>query len=526
MALLDLTIVNVAIPSIIDGLHASLDQLLWALNAYSLVYAVLLITSGRLGDIAGPRNMFVAGVAVFTAASAASGLSHTPGQLIAARAAQGFGAALLSPQALPIMTSLFPPERRGGAFAAIGGLSGIALVAGPTLGGFLVTHYGWQAIFYVNVPVGLATCVLALLLVPDLRPGHRHRLDVLGVLLATAGLFGIVFGLIEGQRYDWGAVWSFITIPMIIGAGVVLFAAFLLSQALRQDAEPLLPFAVFRDRNYSVINLVLAATFFAMLGLFLPLTIYYQSVVGLSAVDAGLTIAVLAVAMMLSAPLSGGLANGPAGKYLLLIGLVLFAAGIGYIAWNVRPDGGRWSLVVGLVLVGMGMGVTWPPAYSMATRDLKPELAGVGSGVLSTIQELGGVLASASVGALLQNRLATALHDEAVRLSGQLPDALRAPFVDAFSHAAQGGLQVGAGQTGGSVSAPAGVPAQVVQQLQQAAHDVFANAYVNAMRVTLVLPVAVLCLALLMTLAVRRQRAEPETAPAPAAEPLEGTSLT
>jgi EmrB/QacA subfamily drug resistance transporter len=526
MALLDLTIVNVAIPSIIDGLHASLDQLLWALNAYSLVYAVLLITSGRLGDLFGPRNLFVAGVAVFTAASAASGLSHTPGQLIAARAGQGFGAALLSPQALPIMTSLFPPQRRGGAFAAIGGLSGIALVAGPTLGGFLVTHYGWQSIFYVNVPVGLATCVLALLLVPDLRPGRRHRLDVLGVLLATAGLFGVVFGLIEGQRYDWGTVWSFVTIPEIIGAGVVLLAAFLLSQVLRQGAEPLLPFAVFNDRNYSVINLVLAATFFAMLGLFLPLTIYYQSVVGLSAVDAGLTIAVLAVAMLLTAPVSGGLANGPAGKYLLLAGLVLFAAGIAFIAWNVRPDGGRWSLVPGLVLVGMGMGVTWPPAYSMATRDLKPELAGVASGVLSTIQELGGVFASAAVGALLQNRLATALHDQALRASGQLPDQFRAPFVDAFSRAGQGGLQVGAGQTGGSLSMPGGVPAQVAQQLQAAAHQVFTNAYVDAMRVTLVLPVIVVGLALLTALAVRRQRSVPGPVLTTTAELAEGPSLT
>jgi MFS family permease len=343
-----------------------------------------------------------------------------------------------------------------------------------------------------------------MLLVPDLRPGRRHRLDLLGVLLATAGLFCIVFGLIEGQRYDWGTVWSFVTIPMIIGAGIVLLAAFLLSQALRQGSEPLLPFAVFRDRNYSVIILVLAATFFAMLGLFLPLTIYYQSVLGLSAVDAGLTIAVLAVAMLLTAPLSGGLANGPAGKYLLLGGIALFAAGIAYIAWNVLPDGGRWSLVPGLLLVGAGMGVTWPPAYSMATRDLKPELAGVASGVLSTIQELGGVLASAAVGAVLQNRLATALHDQAVQTAGQLPEPLRAPFVDAFSRAGQGGLQVGVGQTGGSVSVPAGVPAEVVRQLQAAAHQVFANAYVDAMRVSLVLPIVLLVVAFLTALAVRR----------------------
>jgi EmrB/QacA subfamily drug resistance transporter len=521
MALLDLTIVNVAIPSIIDGLHASLDQMLWALNAYSLVYAVLLITSGRVGDFVGPRNLFAAGVLVFTAASVASGMSHTPAELIAARAGQGLGAAMLSPQALPIITTIFAPERRGGAFAVIGGLSSLALVAGPTLGGFIVTHYGWQWVFYVNVPIGILTCLLALVLVPDLRPGGGHRLDVLGVVLATAGLFGIVFGLIEGQRYDWGTVWSFVTIPAIIAAGVVLFGAFVLSQALRQDAEPLLPFAVFRDRNYSVIVVILAATFFAMLGLFLPLTIYYQSVLGLSAQDAGLTIAVLALAIFVTAPVGGGLANGRAGKYILLAGLVLFAAGIAYIAWNVQPDGGRWSLVPGLVTVGMGMGATWPPAYSLATRNLRPQLAGVASGVLSTIQELGGVIASAAVGALLQNRLVAALHDRAVEASSQLPEAFRAPFVNAFSAAGHGGLEVGVGQTGGAQPAVPGLPEQVLQQLQHLAHQVFANAYVDAMRASLVLPVAVLVVALLTALAVEPPRpatqpAEPTPVPEPA----------
>src|SRR5205823_3703729 len=227
MTLLDLTIVNVAIPSIVDDLPASLDQFLWVLNGYSLMYAVLLITSGRLGDIFGPRNMFAAGIVVFTIASAFSGLALDPTQLILARGAQGFGAAILAPQGLPIMTTLFPAERRGGVFAIYGALSGLAVLLGPVLGGFIVTHFGWRWIFYVNLPVGLITLVLAFLLVPDLRPGRRHRLDWLGVALATLGLFGVVFGLIEGQRYEWGTVWSGITIPEIIGAGLLVLAIFL-----------------------------------------------------------------------------------------------------------------------------------------------------------------------------------------------------------------------------------------------------------------------------------------------------------
>src|ERR1700704_5462690 len=228
MTLLDLTIVNIAIPSIVDSIHASLDQVLWVLNAYSLLYAVLLITSGRLGDIYGPRNVFAVGIAVFTAASAVSGLAQDPTQLIIARAAQGLGAAILAPQGLPLMLSLFPVDRRGGVFAVYGILAGLAVVAGPTVGGFLVEHYGWGSVFCMNIPLVGRTFPLALLLIPDLRPGLRHRLDLLGVLLATAGLFGVIFALIEGQRYDWGVVWGWITIPEIGIAGAALLAIFLL----------------------------------------------------------------------------------------------------------------------------------------------------------------------------------------------------------------------------------------------------------------------------------------------------------
>jgi len=259
MTLLDLTIVNVAIPSILDGLHASLDQVLWVLNAYSLLYAVLLITSARLGDIYGPRKLFAIGVVIFTTASAFSGLAQDPTQLILSRALQGLGAAVLAPQGLPLMMSLFPVEKRGGVFAIYGVIAGLAVIAGPTVGGFLVTHFGWRSIFTVNIPIGVITFALALLLIPDLRPGRRHRLDIPGVVLATAGLLGVIYGLIEGQRYDWGIVTGFVTIPEIIGAGIVLLGVFLYHQARRQHGEPLLPFQVFNDRNFTLMTLVMAA---------------------------------------------------------------------------------------------------------------------------------------------------------------------------------------------------------------------------------------------------------------------------
>jgi EmrB/QacA subfamily drug resistance transporter len=514
MTLLDLTIVNIAIPSIVDSLHATLDQVLWVLNAYSLLYAVLLITSGRLGDIYGPRNVFAVGVAMFTAASAVSGFAQDPSQLIVARAAQGLGAAILAPQGLPIMISLFPVEKRGGVFAVYGILAGLAVVAGPTVGGFLVSHYGWRSIFYVNIPFGIVTFALAFRLIPDLRPGRRHRLDLVGVLLATAGLFSVIFALIEGQRYDWGRVTGWITIPEIGIAGVVLIAIFFVYQWRRQQAEPLLPFAVFKDRNFTLMTLVMAAMGFAILGFFLPLTIYMQSVLGLSALDAGLTIAAQPLAMIVGSSVASSLVQKVNGKWLLIPGLLLFAAGIAYTGLVAQAESGRWVFLPGLIISGLGMGCVWTPVFSIATRSLDPKLAGVASGVINTIQELGTVVASAVVGAVLQNRLATALHDQAVARSTQLPANLQAPFVDGFSHAARNGFQVGAGQSGTSLQLPPGIPLQVAQLLQDAAHYVFTHAFVDAMRPTLILPLAIIVVAAAGTFFVRADKPSVATEPA------------
>ena len=515
MTLLDLTIVNIAIPSIVDSIHATLDQVLWVLNAYSLLYAVLLITSGRLGDIFGPRNVFAVGVAIFTAASAISGLAQDPTQLIIARATQGLGAAILAPQGLPMMMSLFPVDRRGGVFAVYGILAGLAVVAGPTVGGFLVEHYGWRSIFYVNIPFGVLTFALAFLLIPDLRPGRKHRLDLLGVLLATAGLFGVIFALIEGQRYDWGQIWGWITIPEIGIAGAALIAIFLAYQWRRQDGEPLLPFAVFKDRNFTLMTLVMVAMGFAILGFFLPLTIYMQSVLGLTALQAGLTIAAQPLAMMVSSGVASSMVQKVSGKWLLIPGLLLFAAGVAYIDWVAQADSSRWAFLPGLIISGLGMGCVWTPVFSIATRSLDPKLAGVASGVINTMQELGTVVASAAVGAFLQNRLATALHDQAVARSAHLPAEVRARFVDGFSHAARNGFEVGAGQTGAGLQLPPGVPANLVQMLQDAAHFVFTHAFVDAMRPTLVLPMVIIAIAAAGTFFVR---ADKPAAEAPRAE--------
>src|SRR2546423_4603109 len=304
MIMLDTTIVNVAIPAMSTGLNTTLDQILWVLNAYVLVYAVLLITAGRLGDLYGQRNLFAIGLLIFTIASALCGLAQNPEQLIAARILQGVGGALLTPQTLAILTSIFPPERRGAAFGIWGGVAGLATVAGPTVGGAIITYIDWRWIFYINVPIGIAALIATFLVIPDVRPGRRHGWDIVGMLIATLGLFAIVFALIEGQRYSWGQIESSpLTIPEVIGAGVVLVGLFVVWE--RFQTEPLLPLSLFEDRNFAVANWIAAAISFGMLSMFLPFTIYLQSVRSFSALVAGLTLAPMSITSMFTAPFAG-----------------------------------------------------------------------------------------------------------------------------------------------------------------------------------------------------------------------------
>jgi EmrB/QacA subfamily drug resistance transporter len=483
---------------------------------------VLLITAGRLGDIHGPRRLFLLGLTVFTAASLATGLSQTPGQLIAFRALQGVGAALLAPQGLPIITSIQPAAKRGPAFAATGIMSGLGVLLGPTLGGFIVTNVGWRWIFFLNIPIGVVAIALAFVFMPDVRPGVRHRLDLPGVALLTAGLFGVVFGLIEGQRYDWGTVAGFVTIPLVIAVGAVLLGLFLWRQFRTQDAEPLLPFAVFSDRTFTVMTLVLLAMGFAMVGVFLPMTIYYQSVLGLTAVAAGLVIGTQSLAMMITSGVVGGLSGSGriSMKWVLIGGLLLFAAGMVYVVAVARPDSGQWAFVPGLVTAGIGLGCVWTPVFGLATRDMPPSRAGIGAGVLDTVQEFGSVVATAVLGALLANRITASMLTEAKAAAAGLPAPAQGPFVDAMTTVGSGGIEVGAGQASGG-TVPAGVPAPVAEQIHTAAQHAFAAGFTDAMRPTMVLPIVVIVLAAAAVLFVRSKPVVAGPGPAGAASSVD-----
>ncbi len=497
MILLDSTIVNVALPSMATGIHASLDEILWVVNAYILSFAVLLITFGRLGDMVGAKTLFMAGLAIFAGSSAACGVANDPTVLISFRVLQGIGGAMLLPQTLSLITQMFPPEARGQAVGVWGAVAGLSIVCGPLIGGVLTTYVSWRAIFYINVPIGILAIILAWLLVPRLRAHDQHELDVGGVLLVAGGLAGLIFGLVEGERYNWGRISSILkfnifglhaglwSIPSVLFYGVVLLIAFYVWE--RRQPEPLLPLGLFSDRNFSIGSFTQGAINFGVLGLFLTGIVYFQSVLGFSAVKSGLAYLPLAAAIMASSPLGGGLVDKRNGKFVLPAGLGLIAAGLLLMTLVVSPHGKFIDTVAPFALIGFGMGLSFTSLTALAVRNVSPVQAGPASGFIETAGQIGAAFGTAIVGAVLEVRLASASKQEAIHYSAQLPAKDRAPFVASFTHGAGSGLQIGKvnGSAGHGLIAQAGA-------------EVFNHAYVTAMKTSLVGPVGVAVLSVVI----------------------------
>jgi EmrB/QacA subfamily drug resistance transporter len=515
MTLLDLTIVNIAIPSMITALGASLDEILWVVNAYVLLLAVLLITAGRLGDLRGQRTLFVAGIVVFTLASLACGLAPNPTLLIAFRAVQGVGAAMLMPQTMAIIIATFPADRRGTALGIWGAVAGLATVAGPTLGGVLVTYASWRWIFIVNVPIGLIVLAMTFAFIPDTRIERQHKLDLLGVAIATAGLFCLTFALIEGQRYSWNGA-----IVALFVAAAVLTVLFLLQQRSRQDAEPLVPFSLFRNRNFTVINIVASLVSVAILAFFLPITIYLQSVLGYSAIRAGLILAPMSLIALLLAPIAGKMSDQIGGKYILMTGLALYGLGAGILAVQTSTDSSWPAFLPAIAVMGLGMGGIWAPMATEAMRGVPMMLAGAAAGVNNTLRQVGSVVGSAAVGALLQNQLATTLRDEATKRSAALPADVRSRFVESFAASAKGGIEVGPSQA----AAPSGIPAEVAAKIQQVGLAVFQHGFVRAMHPALILPIAAAFVASALCLLATRHTTSPQAGGPTTSPTAEGAS--
>lgn len=473
MILVDTTIVSVANPAIKAALDPStnnLDNVVWVTSAYLLAYAVPLLITGRLGDRFGPKNIYLIGLFVFTAASLWCGLSTTLEGLIVARAVQGLGAAFMTPQTMAVIARTFPPERRGAAMGLWGATAGVATLVGPLVGGLLVDAFGWEWIFFVNIPVGIVGFVLAWILVPQLQT-HPHRFDIVGVVLSAVGLFLIVFGLQEGEKYDWGAIWGPITVWELIAAGVVIMAVFLWQQA-KTKSEPLVPLGLFRDRNFSWSNVAIAAVGFAVTSQGLPMMFYLQLARGLKPTEAALLMIPMAVLSGALAPVAGRVLDRVDPRLILVPGLLFVTAGFLWFAALMSADTPIWMFLLPSMLLGIGNAGMWGPLATTATRKLPPRQAGAGSGIYNTTRTIGSVLGSAAIAAFMQSRL-----------NANLPGAADAP----------GGL-------GGGGALP----------------EFVVDGFSKAMSESILLPAGVIVIALLASLFLRPFDAPKRTAPAAA----------
>ena len=432
MILIDATIVAVANPSIMDKLGASYDSVIWVTSAYLLAYAVPLLVAGRLGDRFGPKNLYLIGLAVFTAASLWCGLAGSIGMLVAARVVQGIGAGLLTPQTLSTITRIFPAARRGVAMSVWGATAGVAMLVGPLAGGVLVDHLGWQWIFFINVPVGVIGLALAVWLIPAL-PTSTQKFDLLGVVLSGIGMFLIVFALQEGQSHDW-APWIWGT----IAGGIGFMAAFLIWQYVN-TSEPLIPLIIFRDRDFSLSNVGVATIGFVVTGTFLPLMFYAQAVCGLSPTRSALLTAPMAVATGALAPFVGKIVDRSHPRPVIGFGFSVLAIAMTWLSLEMTPATPIWRLVLPITAMGVGSAFIWAPLAATATRNLPPRLAGAGSGVYNTTRQVGSVLGSASMAAFMTSRISAEMPPVAARttpaegMAIELPGWLHEPFAAAMS---------------------------------------------------------------------------------------------
>ncbi|WP_051133335.1 DHA2 family efflux MFS transporter permease subunit [Nocardia paucivorans] len=432
MILLDMTIVAVANPAIMTSLHTDIPQVVWVTSAYLLAYAVPLPITGRLGDRFGPKNIYLLGLGVFTAASLWCGLSGTIGMLIAARAVQGLGAALMTPQTMAVITRTFPPDRRGAAMGVWGGVAGLATLIGPLLGGFLVDGLGWEWIFIVNVPVGIVAFALAAWLVPAL-PTQAHKFDIPGVVLSALGMFGLVFGIQEGNSYDWSArIW------LLIGAGLLVLAVFVFYQA-RGVGEPLVPLGLFRDRNFALANLAIAAMGAATSASMVPAYFYLQSVREMSSTVSALVLAPMAIVTAISAPLIGRFVGRLHPRVAPTSGFALFALSVAWFALLMSdPNSSIALFLVNSVLAGLANACIWGPLAATATHNLPLQQAGAGAGIYNTTRQVGTVLGSAGISALIAARMSASGLAEAPAGEGMSTGPIPEPVKQAFSSALGG----------------------------------------------------------------------------------------
>ncbi len=488
MIMLDNTVVNVALPSIQRDLHASLPALEWTMNAYTLTFAVLLVTGGRLGDIFGRRKVFLFGVAVFGASSLAIGFAPTDGVLLAFRAVQGIGAAFMMPATLSIITQSFPAEERGTAIGTWAGVSALALAVGPILGGFLTQDVGWRAIFYINPPIAVAAVAVTLFAARESRDETVGRsLDLPGIATLTAGLTALVLALVESNSWHWGSA----RIVGLFAVAVIALAMFVAIE-LRVRA-PMLDFSFFRSRTSAGANVVAFLVTFAMFAMFFFMTLYMQNVLHYSPLQTGVRFLPATLAIIVMGPLAGWLTDRIGPRPLMALGLVIVGAAL-LIQSRLTIHTGYGLLLPGFILMGTGIGLVMSPMSTAAMNAVDRAKSGAASGVISMSRMVGGSVGLAVMGALVttigRSRLDSTLT--------QMPAAARAKLATTLGF---GGPQAG----------------HATPQTVHALHDAFVSALAAGLKVSAAVAVVGAALALWLIDPVRAQPSEqltPEAASA------------
>jgi EmrB/QacA subfamily drug resistance transporter len=396
MLLLDITVVNVALPAIQRSLHSSFQDLQWVVNAYSLTLAAFLLTAGASADLLGRRRVFTTGLVVFTASSALCGLSDSPLMLNLARAVQGTGGAMMFATSLALIAQAFHGKERGVAFGVFGGVIGAAVAIGPVVGGVITSGIGWEWIFFVNVPIGIAAVFLTLSQVSESRDPNATRVDWIGLLTFSGSLFLLVFALIQGNEKGWGST----RILAFLIAAAALFALFLIAE--QRQRRPMLDLTLFRRPAFAGVSIAAFAVSASMFSMFLYLTLYIQDVLGYSPLQAGLRFLPITLLTFVVAPLSGRLSVRVPVRLLLGVGLLLVSAGL--LAMTAVDASSGWTaLIPGFLIAGAGVGLINPPLASTAIGVVHHSRSGMASGINNTFRQVGIATGIAGLGAVFQH---------------------------------------------------------------------------------------------------------------------------
>jgi EmrB/QacA subfamily drug resistance transporter len=496
MLMLDNTVVNVALPSIQEDLGASLSGLEWTINAYTLTFAVLLVTGGRLGDIFGRRRMFLYGVVIFAVSSAAIGLAPTEGLLVAGRAVQGIGAALMMPATLSIITVTFPAEERGKAIGTWAGVSALALAIGPVVGGALTEYVSWRAIFFLNLPVAAGAIAVTLFATRESRDETTHHsIDWPGIGALSIGLTALILALVEGNGWGWGStrVLSLLAVAVV---GLVAFA--LLEPRVR---EPMVDFTLLRTKTFLGANAVGFIVSFSMLAMFFFLALYMQNILGYSAIQAGIRFLPSTLMIVIIAPFAGRLADRIGPRPPMVVGLTLTTISL-LLLTRIDADTGYALLLPSFVLMGVGMALVMSPMSTAAMNAVDAQKAGLASGVLSMSRMVGGTFGVAAIGALFQYLSRDYLRDE---LAGSgISGAQRERIVE----------NLGSGGGDGFV----GLGSQQAAQAAEAAQHAFIHALSNGMWLSAGVAATGAVIAFVLIAPKPVQRPDPATEPEAAAE--------